>query len=90
MHISFERGKKYGVSSRLNFLVNHFIPEDIHFSNLKSLFHNTALYTVQTENHVPYSNKKLSPKIAQRTFNRGVNASKAYFEYIFSKFPQKR
>ena len=89
MHISFERGKKYGVSSRLNFLINHFIPEDIHFSNLKSLFHNTALYTVQTENHVSYSNKKLWPKIAQRTFNRGVNASKAYFQYIFSKFPQK-
>ncbi|MBR6126737.1 hypothetical protein IKQ21_03545 [bacterium] len=89
MHKDFERGKKFGASSRLPFLINHYIKEEIPFSNLASLLHNTALYTVQPENHVSYSNKKLWPKIQQRTFNRGVNATKAYFDYVFSKLPKK-
>ena len=71
------------------FLINHYVKEEIPFSNIASLLHNTALYTVQPENHVSYSNKKLWPKIQQRTFNRGVNATKAYFEYVFSKLPKK-
>ena len=89
MHKDFEKGKKYGVSSRLPFLINHYVKEDIPFSSLPSLLHNTALYTVQPENHVSYSNKQLWPRIQQRIFNRGVNATKAYLDYVFSKLPKK-
>ena len=89
MHKDFERGKKHGVKARLPFLIDKYVKEDLPFSTLGALFHNTALYTVQPENHVSYSNKKLWPKIQQRTFNRGVNATVAYFNYIFSKLPKK-
>ena len=88
MHKDFEKGKKYGVRTRLPFLIDHYVKEEIPFSNLASLLHNTALYTVQPENHASYSNKKLWPRIEQRTFNRGVNATVAYFEYIFAKLPR--
>ncbi len=89
MHIAFERGKKLGASSRLKDLKQGFEPEELPFSTLKMLFHNTALFSVQPENHVKYSNKKQWAQIQQRCFNRGINATKAYMDYILEKFPNK-
>ena len=78
MHILFERGKKVGTTNRLDTLLKNYKSEEIPFSNLKSLFHNTALFTLQPENLVNYLNIYKWAGIQQRCFDRSVNASKAY------------
>lgn len=89
MHKWFEKGKYIGATSRLDILEKNYVPEEIPFSDLKLLFHNTALYTVQPENHVRYYNIKKWPEIQQRCFNKGVNASKAFLDYILQFLPKK-
>lgn len=81
MHIAFERGKYLGATNRLNILEKGYIQENIPFSNLKSLFENTALFTVQPENQVKYRNVYKWKDIQQRCFNRSTNSSKAYIEH---------
>lgn len=87
MHIQFERGKKLGASSRLDILEANYKPEEIPFTSLEMLFHNTALFTVQPENHVSYTNVRRWAEIQQRCVNRAINATKAYFEHILPKIP---
>ena len=87
MHTSFEKGKKYGASSRLKQLTNDYTYEEIPFNSLKSLLHNTALFSVQSENQVNYLNKKSWYEIQSRCFNRSVNVSKAYLDYILQFIP---
>lgn len=81
MHILFEKGKKVGATNRLDALTNNYKAEYIPFSNLKSLFHNTALHTLQPENLVKYRNIFKWSNIQQRCFDRSVNASKAYLDH---------
>lgn len=88
MHTDFERGKKRGASSRLDILKKNYEYERLPFSTLEMLFHNTALYTIQPENHVNYLNKRKWSEIQQRCFNRCVNVSKMYFEYILQYLPK--
>ncbi len=88
MHVDFEKGKKRGASSRLDILKKNYVEEYLPFSSLKMLFHNTALFTLQPENLVKYTNKKSWNEIQQRCFNRGVNASKAYLNYILEYLPK--
>lgn len=90
MHINFERGNYIGASSRLETLKKNYKYEELPFSNLKMLFHNTALYTVQPENQVKYKNIGKWFDIQQRCFNRGVNASRAYLEFILKYLPAKK
>ena len=89
MHSFFEKTKPLGASSRLDILEKGYEFERLPFSNLESLFHNTALFTVQPENHVSYANICKWFEIQQRCINRGINASKAYFEYILKYLPKK-
>ena len=89
MHNMFEKGKKLGATSRLDILEKNYMPEEIPFSNLKQLFHNTALYTVQPENKVKYTNIKQWFGIQQRCFNRGVNVSKTFINYMMQYLPKK-
>ena len=89
MHIQFERGKKLGATNRLNILEKGFIPEELPVSSLDMLFTNTAYYTVQAENKVKYTNIRRWGDIQQRCFNRGINASKAYFDYIMKFLPKR-
>ena len=88
MHCMFEKTKPFGASCRLNLLERGYVYEYLPFSSLKSLFHNTALFTVQPENHVSYINIRDWFKIQQRCINRGINASIAYFEYIMKYLPK--
>ena len=89
MHILFEKGKKLGTSNRLEILNRNYTPEEIPFSTLKSLFHNTALFTVQRENKVNYKNINKWFAIQQRCYNRTVNASKAYLNYMLQYIPKQ-
>ena len=89
MHIQFEKGKRLGATHRLDVLEKGFVSEEIPLSSLELLFHNTALFTVQSENHVKYTNIKKWFEIQQRCVNRGINASKAYFDYILKFLPKK-
>lgn len=88
MHKWFENGKNIGASSRLDILEKNFVPEEIPFSSLKSLLQNTALYTVQPENHVKYLNYKKWPEIQQRCYNKSVNTSKAFLDYMLQFIPK--
>jgi len=81
MHKMFEKGRKLGATSRLDILTENYKPEELHFSTLKSLFHNTALFTLQPENLVKYRNIYKWFGIQQRCFDRSVNASKAYLDH---------
>lgn len=89
MHHFFEKYKPFGATSRLNIIEKGYEYERLPFSTLESLFHNTALFTVQPENHVSYANVCKWFEIQQRCINRGINASKAYFEYILKYLPKK-
>ena len=75
--------------SMLDILEKNYTPEEILFSELKQLFHNTALYAVQPENHVKYTNIKQWFDIQQRCFNRGVNVSKTFINYMMQYLPKK-
>ena len=57
MHTSFEKGKEIGASSRLDILNGNCCEEEIPFSSLKSLCHNNALFAVQPENTIKYTNR---------------------------------
>ena len=81
MHMLFEKGKKIGATGKLDKLTQNYKYEELTFSTLKSLFHNTALFTLQPENLVKYRNIFRWNGIQQRCFNRSVNASKAYLDH---------
>ena len=89
MHTAFERGKKIGATDRLAELKANYTPEEIPFSSLEMLFHNTALFTVQPENHVSYGNKAEWANIQQRCYDRSVNVSKVYLDYILQFIPKE-
>ena len=89
MHKMFEKWAPFGASTRLDSLVKNFVPEEVPFSTLQSLLHNTALYTVQPENKVRYYNISKWSKKQQRCFNKGVNATKAYFDYMLQYIPKR-
>ena len=89
MHKWFEKGVKLGASSKLDLLTKNYVYEEVPFSNLKMLLHNTALYTVQPENSVRYYNIGRWQEIQQRCFNKGVNATKAFFDYMLRYLPKK-
>lgn len=57
--------------------------------NIKSLFHNLALYSAQPENHVRYTNIKEWSGIQDRTIAKGINATRVYFEYMLQFIPKK-
>lgn len=89
LHHMFERGKKYGASNRSSELLENYKDGDVHFNSLEQLFHNTALFAVQKENQVNYDNIKEWFSIQQRCFNRSIDATKAYFDYMLKHLPIK-
>lgn len=89
MHIMFERGKKYGASNRLDELTKAYSYENLPFTNFETLFHNTALFSVQSENKVGYNNMKDWFDIQKRCFNRSVNVTKTYMEQMLKYLPEK-
>lgn len=89
LHTQFERGKVHGASSKLDELTKNYVYERLPFSNLTTLFHNTALFSVQPENKVTYTNVKKWGEIQQNCFNRAVNATKTYFDYMMQFLPKK-
>ena len=89
MHLAFEKGSKVGATPRLDILRENYTPEEIPFTSLEMLFHNTALFTAQPENHVSYMNVSSWAEIQQRCYDRGVNVSKTYLEYILQFKPEE-
>lgn len=89
LHNLFEKGKNIGASSRLDVLEKNYVYEEIPISSIKSLLHNNALFTVQPENLVKYRNYKKWPEIQQRCYDRSVNSTKAFFDYIMQYLPEK-
>ena len=89
MHTMFERGKCIGASSRLDILSQNFTKEDLPFSTLKMLFHNNALFSVQPENHVNYFNISKWPAIQQRCYDRSVNSTRVFLDYMLQFLPKK-
>jgi len=87
-HKEFEKGKKYGASTHLGILEQNYIPEEIPFDTLKKLLHENALFTIQKENQVKRANRNLWGEIQQRCFNRGVNSTKSYLDYILKYLPK--
>ena len=102
MHKKFEKGKKSGASSRLDILLDNYKFEDLSpssnlpsgkkemLSSLERLLHNTALFTVQKENVVKYTNLKKWPMIQQRCFDRGVNVTKVFLDMILQYLPKAK
>ena len=90
MHLAFETGEKHGATPRLDVLRANYTPEEIPFTSLEMLFHNTALYSVQPENHVTYLNVSSWADIQQRCYDRGVNVSKTYLDYILQYMPPEK
>ena len=88
MHTAFEKGKGIGASQRLPILKANYTYEDIPFSSVEMLFHNTALFTVQPENQVKYTNSKEWFNIQQRCYDRCVNVTKTYLKYIMQYLPK--
>ena len=88
MHRAFEKGKNVGTTQRLPILKENYTPEEIPFSSLEMLFHNTALFSAQPENQVSYGNVKEWGGIQQRCYDRSVNVSKAYLNYILQFLPK--
>ena len=89
LHILFERGKKIGATARLKKLEKGFIPEELPVTSLYMLFTNTAMFAIQPENKVKLTNIKQWFDIQQRCMNRGINASKAYFDHIMKYLPKR-
>jgi hypothetical protein len=89
MHVAFERGKYFGAASRLSELQANYTYEEIPFSSIEMLFHNTALFTVQPENQVTYTNINDWDGIQQRCYDRCVNVTKAYLDYILQYLPKE-
>lgn len=100
MHIQYEKGKKLGTSTKLDTLAKNYEFEDMSpSSNIPTkkkdipkiaelLFHNTALFSVQPWNQVKYRNVSKWPEIQQRSYNKGVNATRAYLELILPYAPK--
>ena len=89
MHMIFEKGKKLGANSRLDELAKGYEYENLASPNLETLFHNTALHSVKKENKVGYDNIKDWKGIQQRSYNRSVNATKAYLEQMLKYMPKE-
>ena len=64
--------------------------EELPLNILAGFFHNNALFSVQTENQVRYNNFSKWKGIQQRCFDRSVNSTKAYFEYIMRYIPKAK
>ena len=64
--------------------------EELPLNILASFFHNNALFSVQKENQVRYRNIKKWFGIQQRCYDRSVNSTKAYFEYIMKYIPKAK
>ena len=100
MHIQFEKGKKLGASSKLDILIDNYKFEDMSPSSnistkkedipkiVEMLFHNTALFSAQPWNQVKYRNFMKWPEIQQRSFDKGVNATRAYLDLILPYAPK--
>ena len=100
MHSWYEKGKTVGITAKLDRLIKNYTYENLSPSgnqswkpqdmikNLKQLFHNTALFTVQNENKISYLNIPKWTEIQQRCFDRGVNASKVYLDYMLQYIPK--
>lgn len=89
MHFLFEKSKKFGASNKTEELLKNYNPQEISFSSIEALFHNTALFAAEKENRVNYDNIKKWLGIQQRCFNRSVNATRAYFDYMLQHLPKK-
>ena len=85
----FEKSKKFGASYKTEELLKNYKPQEFSFSTLKALFHNTALFAAEKENRVNYDNIKTWLGIQQRCFNRSIDATKAYFDYMLQHLPKK-
>lgn len=89
MHMMFEKGEKVGANARLDELKKNYVFEKLPVSTITALFHNTALHSVQPENLVTYTNLKDWFSIQSRCYNRSVNASKAYLDWMIKHLPKK-
>lgn len=89
VHRKFERGKSIGASSRLSVLKGNYSPTKLRFANLERLFFDTAFYSCNPKNKVKIINLSKWAEIQQRCFNRGIDASREFFDYMLPFCPKK-
>lgn len=81
LHKNFECGEKYGATPALDKLADGYKPDkNLHFSSLIDLFVSTAEFSQKPRFQVSRFNKRDWFKIQQECFNRGVDASREFFE----------
>lgn len=82
IHKDFEIGKKYGATPALKDLLAGYAPENIEYSSLIDLFVRTAEFSQRPEFKIKSSNKSDWFNIQQQCFNRGVDATREFFNKL--------
>lgn len=82
IHKEFETGKKYGATPALKKLLAGYMPENLEYNSLIDLFVSTAEFSQRPEFKVKKYNKSDWFNIQQRCFNRGVDATREFFNKL--------
>ena len=78
LHKNFERGEKYGTAQNIKELIAEYEPESLNTEDVRKIFLDTARFSSRFK--VSRFNKRDWFKIQQECFNRGVDASREFFE----------
>ena len=84
-HKEFERGKKYGMTSRLGILEQNFEEIKVNFTSFADLFKQTALDSQSLK--VKYTNKNKWLEIQQHCYNRAVAVTKTLVKKLIEIYP---
>ena len=82
LHKNFERGKIMGAATKTSELAANYKPLNLKIDSLNELFLSTTAYSQRPYFKVSRFNKYKWPEIQQHCFNRGVDASRCFFEKI--------
>ena len=90
-HRMFEKGKKCGEVANLGKLKENYTYEKLEYNpkDKNELLMDTARYSSSPQNKVKYTNKSKWPEIQQNCFDKTVNATKAYLNYMLETFWHK-
>lgn len=83
LHKNFERGEKYGTAQNIKELIAEYEPESLNTEDVRKIFLDTARFSSRFK--VSRFNKKDWIKIQHLCFNRGVDATRAFFKSISKK-----
>lgn len=89
MHYMFERGLINGAKGKTGKFLESYTPTELPLLSLKQLFQDAAMFAVQKENRVGYDNIRKWARIQQNCFNRSVDVTRSYFDYMLKFLPSK-